>query len=104
MKQRHTPVRTCVACRSTDEKRDLLRIVRVADGSVCYDSRGKVSGRGAYLCPKESCLAIAKKRRCLERALKVESLPDALFDALRRLALFEADTTQIAPETPNPKQ
>ncbi len=86
MKQRHIPVRTCVACRSTDEKRDLLRIVRLPDGTASYDSRGKASGRGAYLCPRQSCLALARKQKRLERALKVEQIPESLFVELSALA------------------
>lgn len=86
MKQRHIPVRTCVACRSTDEKRDLLRIVRLPEGAVCYDPRGKASGRGAYLCPRQSCLVTARKQRRLERALRVEQIPEALFAELSALA------------------
>lgn len=93
MKQRHTPVRTCVACRATDEKRDLLRIVRQPDGIVSYDLRGKASGRGAYLCPRLSCIATARKQRRLERALKVEQIPESLFLELTALAQEAKDET-----------
>ena len=31
---KHIPQRTCVACRSTDAKRTLLRLVRTAEGTV----------------------------------------------------------------------
>ncbi len=86
MKQRHIPIRTCVACRSTDEKRDLLRIVRLAEGTVCYDIRGTLSGRGAYLCARRSCIQTAQKQRRLERALKVEQIPETLFTELGALA------------------
>ncbi|MBC8078429.1 MAG: YlxR family protein, partial [Chloroflexales bacterium] len=47
---RHVPQRTCVACRRTDAKRGLLRLVREADGRVALDPSGKRNGRGAYLC------------------------------------------------------
>lgn len=43
-KRKHIPIRTCVACRETDEKRDLMRVVRQTDGSVLYDPKGKTSG------------------------------------------------------------
>ena len=47
---KHQPLRTCVACRQTKPKRELLRIVRTPDQHVLIDATGKKSGRGAYLC------------------------------------------------------
>lgn len=86
---RHQPIRTCVACRQTDEKRDLLRVVRLATGGVAYDPRGKMSGRGAYVCARVSCIAQARKRRGLERSLKIADIPDAVFEELLRHATPE---------------
>lgn len=74
---RHVPQRTCVACRRTDAKRGLLRLVRDADGRVALDPSGKRNGRGAYLCHSPACWEQALKRKGLERALRVEALhPD----------------------------
>jgi len=74
---RHVPQRTCVACRRTDAKRGLLRLVRDADGRVALDPSGKRNGRGAYLCHSPACWEQALKRKGLERALRVEVLhPD----------------------------
>ena len=36
-------------------KQELIRFVRVADGSVAVDSDGKRVGRGAYLCRSQGC-------------------------------------------------
>ena len=71
-----------MACRESDEKRDLLRVVRLPDGTVVYDSKGKLSGRGAYVCGTEKCINLARKQRKLERSLKVDQLPVELFDEL----------------------
>ncbi len=71
MTVRKIPMRTCVACQATRPKRELVRIVRRVDGSLAVDRRGKVSGRGAYLCPTQSCVEQALKTRRLERALEV---------------------------------
>jgi predicted RNA-binding protein YlxR (DUF448 family) len=78
-KQRHIPIRTCVACRTADSKRTLLRVVRQADGSVQYDPKGKLSGRGAYVCARQACIALARKQKKLERSLKVSGIPEELF-------------------------
>lgn len=72
---RRTPIRTCVACRTTGGKRGLLRVVRLAakEGEpvrVVLDPTGKQSGRGAYVCPTPECVALAIKRKALERSLK----------------------------------
>ena len=44
------PQRTCVACRRIKPKRELTRLVCVANGSVEVDASGRRPGRGAYLC------------------------------------------------------
>jgi len=71
---KHVPQRTCIACRRTDAKRGLIRLVRDADGHVTIDPTGKRAGRGAYLCHDPACWEQALKRRGLERALRVEVL------------------------------
>jgi predicted RNA-binding protein YlxR (DUF448 family) len=71
---KHVPQRTCIACRRTDAKRGLIRLVRDADGHVTLDPTGKRAGRGAYLCHDPACWEQALKRRGLERALRVEGL------------------------------
>ena len=81
-KRKHIPIRTCVACRETDEKRDLMRIVRQTDGSVLYDHKGKIAGRGAYICARPECVALAQKRKQLERSLKVSGIAPAFYAEL----------------------
>jgi predicted RNA-binding protein YlxR (DUF448 family) len=71
---RRYPTRTCVACRTERQKRDLVRVVRAPDGGVTLDASGRAPGRGAYLCSDGSCWATALRKRSLERALDV-SLP-----------------------------
>ena len=65
------PQRSCVSCRTVRDKQDLLRIVLTPEGNVVYDPTGKLSGRGAYLCPNEECItAELKKALKLSRGLK----------------------------------
>ncbi len=64
------PMRRCVGCGETKEKKQLLRIVRSPDGEISIDLTGKKSGRGAYLCKNVSCLRKAKKSRRLEQNLE----------------------------------
>lgn len=68
---RHIPQRTCVACRRTTGQRELIRLVRTAEGKVEIDVGGRRTGRGAYLCPTWLCLETALKDGRLEYALRV---------------------------------
>ncbi len=66
-RQKHVPLRTCIACHETKPKRELLRVVRTPDGHVVLDATGKKSGRGAYLCARRSCWETAMKKKRLEQ-------------------------------------
>ena len=68
---KHVPLRTCVSCRETRPKRELLRIVRTPDGHVMIDATGKKSGRGAYLCARLSCWENALKKKRLEQEFEL---------------------------------
>jgi hypothetical protein len=74
-KPKHVPVRTCVVCRDQAGKRALTRVVRTGDGLV-VDPSGKLSGRGAYLCDRESCWETAVKTDILAKALRTPLTDD----------------------------
>lgn len=71
---KHIPQRTCVGCRVVLAKRQMLRIVRTAEG-VQVDPTGKLAGRGAYLHDKRSCWERGLKG-ALAHALKAELSSD----------------------------
>lgn len=68
---RRHPQRTCVACRTERDKRDLVRVVRTPSREMVLDVTGRLAGRGAYLCADGSCWATAVKKSAIERALGV---------------------------------
>lgn len=70
MPPKKIPMRMCVGCRQMRPKKELLRVVRSAEGAVRVDLIGKAPGRGAYLCPNAQCLDRAVKIRALERAFE----------------------------------
>ena len=74
---KHVPQRTCVGCHAVQAKRQLVRVVRGADGSVKVDPTGKAAGRGAYLHDRQSCWEQALATGALEHALKVGLTEDA---------------------------
>ena len=64
------PLRTCVACRKVRPKRELVRLVRISNGSVEVDATGKKAGRGAYLCSVQKCWETGLKSGRLEYTLR----------------------------------
>ena len=62
-------------------KKELIRVVRSPEGVVSLDFRGKLPGRGAYVCPAPACLAKARTSRGLERAFDA-ALPAQVWDDL----------------------
>jgi len=81
MKVKKIPMRKCVACQEMRPKKELLRIVRTPEKDIIIDIHGKQSGRGAYLCYKNECLQLSKKKKSLERALEA-SLNEEIYQAL----------------------
>ena len=73
---KHIPLRSCVACRDNKPKRELVRVVRVADDRVEVDRTGKKNGRGAYFCPAVECWELGQKRRALNHALSMTVTPE----------------------------
>jgi predicted RNA-binding protein YlxR (DUF448 family) len=71
LRRRRIPQRTCIACRSTEAKRGLVRVVRTPEGRVELDPTGKKNGRGAYVHESRACWDEALKKERLARALKV---------------------------------
>ena len=74
--RRHTPQRTCVACRKVKDKWELIRLVCVSDGSVEVDTNGKKAGRGAYLCRARECWQVGLKGTRLEHTLRTTLTQD----------------------------
>lgn len=73
---KHIPMRTCIACKETKPKRELLRVVRTPDGHVLLDATGKKSGRGAYICARLSCWETALKKKRLEQEFELTTLSE----------------------------
>lgn len=96
MKARKIPTRTCTGCATSSDKRRFVRVVRTPEGHVEVDPTGKANGRGAYLCADPDCFEIARKRRRLDSALRV-NLQDDDYTRLKRdfdEVLTEQDSQQ----------
>jgi predicted RNA-binding protein YlxR (DUF448 family) len=79
------PTRTCVGCRSTDEKTGLVRLVVTKEGRVRIDAKHRLPGRGAYVHGSRACVDEAIRTGGLARSFRRKTQPlDAakLFDEL----------------------
>ena len=90
---RRAPTRTCVACRTARDKRDLVRIVRTPSGQLNIDETGRLAGRGAYLCRDAACWTTALERGALVRALEAPVTAE-LRAAMTALAARLTTTTE----------
>lgn len=80
--KKKVPVRQCVGCQEMKNKRDMLRVIKTADGDILLDATGKKNGRGAYICFCRECLEKAIKNKGLERSFKM-AIPKEIYDQLR---------------------
>lgn len=71
--------RTCTGCGKVREKKEMLRIVRTQNGDIKYDLKGKIPGRGAYVCYDISCVESAFNKKGLSKTLK-KDVPNSLID------------------------
>ena len=76
-------MRQCVGCGEMKNKKDMMRVLKSAEGPVILDMTGKKNGRGAYLCMNKECLVKARKNKGLERSLKM-SIPDEIYENLEK--------------------
>ena len=76
-------MRTCVVTKEKLPKKELIRVVRTADG-VIVDTTGKVNGRGAYLKLDKEVIEKARKSKVLDRHLEVK-VEDSVYNELNKL-------------------
>lgn len=77
------PLRQCVGCGEMKSKKEMMRVLKTAEGPIVLDVTGKKNGRGAYLCLSLECLNKAKKNKGLERSFKM-SIPEEVYGSLQK--------------------
>lgn len=76
-------MRQCVGCGEMKNKKDMMRVLKSAEGPIVLDMTGRKNGRGAYLCMNKECLVRAQKNKGLERSFKM-SIPAAIYENLEK--------------------
>lgn len=66
------PMRMCIGCGEMKSKKELIRILKTAEGEFVVDTTGRKNGRGAYLCASRECLEQCIKNHGLERSFKMK--------------------------------
>lgn len=82
-KKRKIPERRCLGCNEHKPKAELLRVVRTPEGEVVLDFKGKMNGRGAYICKQLSCLKKARRGGRIDKSLECV-IPDQVYDAMEK--------------------
>lgn len=81
-------MRRCIGCMESKPKNTLIRIA-CHDGKLTVDPTGKAPGRGVYLCRDNKCMALAKKKKAIQKSLQVEvsgEEMDRIFEELTQYA------------------
>ena len=76
-------MRQCTGCREMKNKKEMIRVLKTAEGEIFLDATGRKNGRGAYICRSSECLEKAVKNRGLERSLKTQ-IPEAVYEELKK--------------------
>lgn len=82
-KSKTTPLRQCTGCREMKNKKEMIRVIRTAEGEILLDLTGRKNGRGAYVCRSRECFQKARKSKGFERSLKV-AIPDEVYESLEK--------------------
>lgn len=83
MTEKKVPMRQCVGCGEMKSKKQLIRIIKTPEDEIVLDTTGRKNGRGAYICADGNCLKLARKKRGVERSLKM-SIPDEVYASLEQ--------------------
>ena len=74
--------RRCMACNTVRNKYELIRIVRMPNGEILIDKKGKLNGRGAYICKDISCLEKVIKNNRIGKVLNI-NIDNKIYEDIR---------------------
>lgn len=83
MSVKKIPLRQCIGCGEMKSKKEMIRVIKTAEGKILLDATGRKNGRGAYLCPSMECFKKAVKGRGLERSFKM-AIPREVYETLEK--------------------
>ncbi len=75
-----------MGCRKVTAASELIRVVVSPAGQLVPDLKGRLPGRGAYLCSRKDCVEQAVRHRSLAKALKTGIAPSETEGLADRIA------------------
>lgn len=81
MINKKVPMRMCIACKESKEKKQLIRIVKFEDNFM-LDFTGKANGRGAYICDNAECIDKLIKQKLLNKSFK-QNISSSVYDDIK---------------------
>lgn len=84
MKNKKVPMRKCLGCNEVFPKKELIRVVKNKDGDIAIDLKGKLNGRGAYICKSKECYEKAYKSKRLNKAFQCE-ISEELYEEMLKV-------------------
>ena len=82
------PLRLCVGCKEMKPKKEMMRVIKSAEGDIFLDTTGKKNGRGAYICKQVECLEKAFSNHGLERSLKISIPKETMENLSKEMKMF----------------
>lgn len=83
MSNKKIPLRQCIGCGEMKNKKEMIRVLKTAEGEITLDATGRKNGRGAYLCPSAECMKKAIRCKGLERSFKM-AIPKEVYETLEK--------------------
>ena len=80
-KSKSVPMRMCIACREMKPKKEMIRVVKTAEGEIYADPTGKAAGRGAYICAAEDCRKKLESKKLLNKAFSA-AVPQTVYEQI----------------------
>ena len=71
MSVKKIPLRQCIGCGEMKSKKEMIRVIKTAEGEILLDATGRKNGRGAV------------KGRGLERSFKM-AIPREVYETLEK--------------------
>ncbi len=69
--EKKIPLRTCIACKQSKPKKELVRIVKSGE-NISLDLTGRANGRGAYVCNDAECMKKLNKQKLLNKVFSMQ--------------------------------
>lgn len=90
-------VRRCVSCGHLKDRTQMVRLVRLASGGLGLDQG---FGRSAYVCRSKRCLQDARRRKRVQKSLRIPNHPTIDATLAAELDKAELDSREVGQDSP----